>query len=231
MPQSARQSCPGYFNPRSPHGERRNSSLPVSRLWTISIHAPRTGSDRRGRPPDSAAAAFQSTLPARGATGGGRIPTLYASAFQSTLPARGATRCSRRRTSITRYFNPRSPHGERHIRKHPEHHIKQISIHAPRTGSDQMAIMYWELLTDFNPRSPHGERPRISCTRCGTTLFQSTLPARGATNDVFYTAPEGWSFQSTLPARGATPCAAAVFLVDFSFQSTLPARGATFLIS
>ncbi len=32
------------FNPRSPHGERRHDRADCD-LWTISIHAPRTGSD------------------------------------------------------------------------------------------------------------------------------------------------------------------------------------------
>ena len=80
---------PNYFNPRSPHGERRR------------VAAART-----------AAHIFQSTLPARGATSA--ICFLPAgNLFQSTLPARGATRgtAAVRRRLI--YFNPRSPHGER----------------------------------------------------------------------------------------------------------------------
>ena len=34
-----------YFNPRSPHGERRASSAIMARNYAISIHAPRMGSD------------------------------------------------------------------------------------------------------------------------------------------------------------------------------------------
>ena len=56
----------------------------------ISTHAPRTGSDPVAPAPADKPAAFQPTLPARGAT--------YFSAEWYTL-------------SI--YFNPRSPHGER----------------------------------------------------------------------------------------------------------------------
>ena len=37
----------GHFNPRSPHGERRQWQGTVGELQAISIHAPRTGSDRR----------------------------------------------------------------------------------------------------------------------------------------------------------------------------------------
>ena len=55
-----------------------------------------------------------------------------------------------------------------------------ISIHAPRTGSDGGRIPTLYAQSNFNPRSPHGER----LSRDGHTmseLFQSTLPARGAT--------------------------------------------------
>ena len=168
---------------------------------------------------------FQSTLPARGAT------TLQGSAasvliFQSTLPARGAT--SARAFALPDYlnFNPRSPHGERPAAGAPRKQRSAISIHAPRTGSDERsrfcpagllefqstlpargATCRWRSAETafcyFNPRSPHGERP--SATRAfGTSRFQSTLPARGATfslqNRALFV-----QFQSTLPARGATP--------------------------
>ena len=57
-----------------------------------------------------------------------------------------------------------------------------ISIHAPRTGSDQR-----EMLDAMDIRT-----------------FQSTLPARGATSEVFLMPAVASVFQSTLPARGAT---------------------------
>ena len=63
-----------------------------------------------------------------------------------------------------------------------------ISIHAPRTGSDM---------------SP-------SARGCQTNVFQSTLPARGAT-DVSELTGGSLTFQSTLPARGATTPSAAGF--------------------
>ena len=80
------------------------------------------------------------------------------------------------------YFNPRSPHGERHDArllflvhdgisihaprtgsdsKARERIIDgEISIHAPRTGSDLMLSGYFYSHYNFNPRSPHGERRR-----------------------------------------------------------------------
>ena len=55
-------------------------------------------------------------------------------------------------------FNPRSPHGERHVGIKFAGENLLISIHAPRTGSDAAAGVTMAVEADFNPRSPHGER-------------------------------------------------------------------------
>ena len=60
------QTC--YFNPRSPHGERLGVTTTQEMLESISIHAPRTGSDRAAGTKRGTSRQFQSTLPARGAT-------------------------------------------------------------------------------------------------------------------------------------------------------------------
>ena len=60
--------------------------------------------------------------------------------------------------------------------------VEHISIHAPRTGSDRISMWTLILQNNFNPRSPHGERPGIRADGVGGKTFQSTLPARGATN-------------------------------------------------
>ena len=59
-----------------------------------------------------------------------------------------------------------------------------ISIHAPRMGSDMILTGGFIMKTDFNPRSPHGERLRTRQTLKTFVIFQSTLPAWGATNAV-----------------------------------------------
>ena len=86
-----RTALPLYFNPRSPCGERHGgepdqgdclefqSTLPVrgatgrvvkaKLVQSISIHAPRAGSDHGVVVQYVGARAFQSTLPVRGATG------------------------------------------------------------------------------------------------------------------------------------------------------------------
>ena len=169
-----------HFNPRSPHGERREDLSTFDIYSRISIHAPRTGSDFQHLCGFARLCAFQSTLPARGATRRYRAAS-YSARFQSTLPARGATAIQRCNVNDPNYFNPRSPHGERrrvaaartaaHIFQStlpargatglqvPWHRRCNISIHAPRTGSDKVAVLGERADTrNFNPRSPHGER-------------------------------------------------------------------------
>ena len=123
------------FNPRSPGGERRASSttkrptflfqstLPgwgatvpaqvLADVVLISIHAPRVGSD---------------PIANRGMA--------QASQFQSTLPGWGATDAPMRAASCLPYFNPRSPGGERPRQVDHATVAHDISIHAPRVGSD-----------------------------------------------------------------------------------------------
>ena len=80
--------------------------------------------------------------------------------FQSTLPARGATNHPNYSDNNTNNFNPRSPRGERHRDEIVQFFAQNISIHAPREGSDTRCAL-WAV--------SRGE-------------FQSTLPARGATD-------------------------------------------------
>ena len=194
---------PSNFNPRSPHGERLQQCLlvrdAVIHFNPRSPHGERRDSWGNQRKQD----VFQSTLPARGAT---RFSKCFASRprFQSTLPARGATRpCD------------------------PDVRIRQISIHAPRTGSDQRTTAQSGGAGNFNPRSPHGERQGQNRHDCQRHRFQSTLPARGATASIMAAIALRGRFQSTLPARGATKYSEILPKRNTKFQSTLPARGAT----
>ena len=107
----------------------------VCRIPQISIHAPRTGSDGRGRQHQ-----------------------LIICLFQSTLPARGATNSAASLPDVRFNFNPRSPHGERLQPYQCKLFPTFISIHAPRTGSDYRAKATAARMKHFNPRSPHGER-------------------------------------------------------------------------
>ena len=146
---------------------------------------------------------FQSTLPVRGAT---RIVPACSSrsTFQSTLPVRGAT--------------ARPDHGGQRL---------QISIHAPRAGSDDDGLTFCCTLNQFQSTLPVRGATRYFLTSSDRSpLFQSTLPVRGATATAKMQSAV-WLFQSTLPVRGAT-----ILKIPrcyrWIFQSTLPVRGATF---
>ena len=155
--------------------------------WTsISIHAPRTGSDRPRKRKTSAPIKFQSTLPARGATwdyvseaygayisihaprtGSDslvKIAEQYLELFQSTLPARGATDKFRVVAQKNLHFNPRSPHGERLLGATAMPRRHYFNPRSPHGERRKLMGDYARHSDDFNPRSPHGERrPRAGC--------------------------------------------------------------------
>ena len=58
---------------------------------------------------------------------------------------------------------------------------RQISIHAPLTGCDDVVSQQPDHRCDFNPRTPHGVRPCCSPHPPSVGEFQSTHPSRGAT--------------------------------------------------
>ena len=129
-------------------------------------------------------------------------------------------------TKAVRNFNPRSPHGERQRQQMRQINRRRISIHAPRTGSDSGS----------------------KCGRSIAAVFQSTLPARGATAAV-HTCRHGVNISIHAPRTGSDSCSrlqvrgsynfnprsphgerqATIAQLDnkTAFQSTLPARGAT----
>ena len=101
----------------------------------ISIHAPRTGSD-----------------------GGSLGITIAGGSISIHAPRKGSDSDLDHWEVSCRYFNPRSPQGER------------------RCICDG-----GKLPGDFNPRSPQGERRPGGLPDALPDVFQSTLPARGAT--------------------------------------------------
>ena len=81
--------------------------------------------------------------------------------FQSTLPVWGATGVYHAVAFNTEDFNPRSPCGERLYRYDNLYQHNGISIHAPRVGSDAIAVALAAECLYFNPRSPCGERQTV----------------------------------------------------------------------
>ena len=147
-----------HFNPRSPHGERLAQFNFYGQQSYISIHAPRTGSDIVCCTAKPVEAHFNPRSPHGERHDFADVKCLK-SRFQSTLPARGATGLIS-----------------------PVQIFLMISIHAPRTGSDFFCCAAGSVISNFNPRSPHGERLiATGLYKNGWKIFQSTLPARGAT--------------------------------------------------
>ena len=104
---------------------------------SISIHAPRTGSDHVCHARLLLLHRFQSTLPARGATvRAGKFQRLTRISIHA--PRTGSDTSTLTVQPRPGHFNPRSPHGERRI--------------------ERCFFRRWRCY--FNPRSPHGERLR-----------------------------------------------------------------------
>ena len=169
----------GYFNPRSPYGERLIMFPRPGGTRAISIHAPLTGSDTLG-PGARPQTLISIHAPLTGSDASAGL-FLYYEEISIHAPLTGSDITKPARQACLQHFNPRSPYGERLLDR--LFHIfdilfqstlplrgatteplgddlpVDISIHAPLTGSDQKVI--GEIITNhhFNPRSPYGERP------------------------------------------------------------------------
>ena len=78
-----------------------------------------------------------------------------------------------------------------------------ISIHAPRTGSDRLRRPCLGAAGHFNPRSPHGERPPCLIWKPTGSRISIHAPRTGSDHRDAFKPSHVCSFQSTLPARGA----------------------------
>ena len=168
----------GHFNPRSPHGERPNAPKFGKHRQLISIHAPRTGSDTIPLFSAFVQRHFNPRSPH------GERPVIFAGTWRLRIsihaPRTGSDDPTKKGKKGNNNFNPRSPHGERHIGLQPRQRIAVISIHAPRTGSDPMDGIQLSLfgISIHAPRTGSDGNRLSDGHACE---FQSTLPARGAT--------------------------------------------------
>ena len=124
----------------------------------ISIHAPRVGSDNFVGISIACTGLFQSTLPVWGAT------YTFWCGLSNTWDFNPRSPCGERHGPMSmpfwpsRNFNPRSPCGERLLALDHDGLAVEISIHAPRVGSDCTYHSSAATGGNFNPRSPCGER-------------------------------------------------------------------------
>ena len=180
---------------------RRTRPIRASRTRRISTHAPRAGSDARptssssrttyfnprspcGERPcrygsSTPRASFQPTLPVRGATLEGVDEKPPLPGISTHAPRAGSDSCGKRKTTWSRYFNPRSPCGERRR----ELGVLRRPLH-------------------FNPRSPCGERRLHADSDGARNIFQPTLPVRGATGSVRHVCGR-WPISTHAPRAGS----------------------------
>ena len=154
-----------YFNPRPPCGERHQRMRSRAQKVLISIHAPRAGSDLVPANISYPRAYISIHAPRAGSDlrpQGIVYPVIQ---FQSTPPVRGATMTSISAFPLTHHFNPRPPCGERPEVYKETMYCLEISIHAPRAGSDPVAV---EPLSQFRI-SIHAPRAGSDGTRTAAT--------------------------------------------------------------
>ena len=165
-----------HFNPRPPHGERLaikyyyvknvlfQSTPPAwgatydpgtkKMVVTISIHAPRMGSDERPAWCIHRACYFNP----RSRMGSDWTPSNTKhlnKSFQSTLP-HGERPVPVNRHAAAGTFQSTLPHGERRITIDKNHMLVIISIHAPAWGATLLTVRKETADGDFNPRSRMG---------------------------------------------------------------------------
>ena len=127
-----------YFNPRSPRGERQDSTVLCWLALQISIHALREESDGIKLSYLAQSMDFNPRSPRGERLLMSALETSIYGSFQSTLSARRATIYQKR-----------------------DYRLHMISIHALREESDIDSRGIINELFYFNPRSPRGERPLI----------------------------------------------------------------------
>ena len=181
--QFSRPPPPNHFNPRSPHGERPNNSQ------TLTLQTP-----------------FQSTLPARGATTAIIACNQSHDIISIHAPRTGSDLLSFQPSRKWRGISIHAPRtGSDAAVNAAIGQFADISIHAPRTGSDAPSASRLTASRHFNPRSPHGERRSSSPGGHQHARISIHAPRTGSDADGLTPQRIQIKFQSTLPARGATP--------------------------
>ena len=151
----------------------------------ISTHAPRTGSDFNVYDEICKDFIFQPTLPARGATAGAGALLGAVQTFQPTLPARGATGFPVDWIAIGKYFNPRSPHGERQGLGRYSEQSRQFQPTLPARGATQQAYQYEKtiFISTHAPRTGSDSVCRVAKSANGISTHAPRTGSDGAGAD------------------------------------------------
>ena len=147
-----------YFNPRSPCGERLPFPWLSFRGWSISIPAPRVGSDHN-KCYTYIITRISIPAPRVGSDCGLSVVSGVPPSISIPAPRVGSD-------CLFVGVRPRI----------------SISIPAPRVGSDIFPAAGCLAVMNFNPRSPCGERPLLDRVVMPEITFQSPLPVWGATH-------------------------------------------------
>ena len=156
-------------------------SAPLT-LWGISIHAPREGSDGTSNLhilDDTGN--FYPRSPRGERPGTGPSYTAHRQNFYPRSP-RGERHAQGARIPHDVHFYPRSPRGERLKRDYSNTTTINISIHAPREGSDVGYFLFVARVVRFLSTLPARGATQTTALWMCPTIFLSTLPARGATD-------------------------------------------------
>ena len=154
------QPAAWYFNPRSPHGERPAMGNRNGQSADISIHAPRTGSDRCNRRTMCVRRRFQSTLPARGAT---RCQNIHLFRVEISIHAP--------RTGSDKLLDLFGLVGT-------------ISIHAPRTGSDGIVTSMITWIIPFQSTLPARGATKPANLHAGRADISIHAPRTGSDQNI-----------------------------------------------
>ena len=193
----------------------------------ISIHAPRVGCDGNGDQ-RSPCPGISIHAPRVGCDPG------TAAAGRRTRDFNPRTPCGVRPASPFHdsrkdtHFNPRTPCG---VRRGPDSLAplrRDISIHAPRVGCDQ--VVEYDGLDSliFQSTHPVWGATMILTPKCTVIKFQSTHPVWGATPRSVIFLPSDINFNPRTPC-GVRPDIAISYDLTEQFQSTHPVWGATYI--
>ena len=147
--------------------------------------------------------------------------------FQSTRPIRGATLLGyiKGGASLISIHAPRT--GRDDLSANVDGFSNDISIHAPRTGRDGCHFIRHTDLQDFNPRAPYGARPDTLSGLRGNYRISIHAPRTGRDliDGVHCGRDDAISIHAPRTGRD-TKCSSTSAVANL-FQSTRPVRGAT----